>query len=223
VNGAIETVGVAEERHRRSGGAAERQALHHNSDHREAFPVGPFVSDDSGMGMAVPERLTLSIASVSVSVCSRVISDSLTTEETVIKRVMLGMMALVTVAMFVASQGVSQPPGGREDKGGPVEKEKDGKDSPKIEAKADQYLKAMSSFLAGSDQKAPPQAPQPTRPEPAQTEPADKELAKVRSELAVTQKALTETRQALAKNQMELATNQKTLAEVTRAGKTLRK
>jgi len=65
------------------------------------------------------------------------------------KRVLFGMMVFAAVALLVASQGVSQPPGGKEDKGGPGEKEKDSKDRPKIEPKADQYLKAMSSYLAG--------------------------------------------------------------------------
>ena len=53
------------------------------------------------------------------------------------KRVLFGLMAFAAVAMFVASQGVSQSPSGKADKGGLAEKEKDGKESPKIEPEAD--------------------------------------------------------------------------------------
>jgi hypothetical protein len=41
------------------------------------------------------------------------------TEETMMKRVLFGMMAFAAVAMFLASQAASQPPDGKEDKGGP--------------------------------------------------------------------------------------------------------
>jgi uncharacterized protein (TIGR03000 family) len=56
----------------------------------------------------------------------------------------------------------------------------------------------------------------------AQTEPADKELVKLRAELAATQKTLAETRQTLAKSQTDQADAQAKLAEIIKTDKTLR-
>ena len=60
------------------------------------------------------------------------------------KRVLIGMMAFAAVAVFVGSRAESQPRDGKDDKGG----QNAPQDAPKIEPKADQYLKAMSSCLA---------------------------------------------------------------------------
>ena len=57
----------------------------------------------------------------------------------------------------------------------------------------------------------------------AQTEPADKELAKVRAELAAAQKALIETKQSLEKSQTDQAAAQAKLAELAKTSETLRK
>lgn len=57
----------------------------------------------------------------------------------------------------------------------------------------------------------------------AQTEPADKELAKVRLELAAAQKALTETRQTLEKSRSDLTAAQAKSAEIAKTTEALRK
>jgi len=44
------------------------------SDDRDAFAVVSVVSDDSGMGMEVPESFTLSFAVAGFGFCTRVIS-----------------------------------------------------------------------------------------------------------------------------------------------------
>jgi chromosome segregation ATPase len=84
-------------------------------------------------------------------------------------------------------------------------------------------LFGIGGWIAGSDQTVPPRSALPARPEPGQTEPADKELAKVRSELAANRKALNETKEALAKCQMDQVAAKAKLAEMTRAGESLRK
>jgi uncharacterized protein (TIGR03000 family) len=58
---------------------------------------------------------------------------------------------------------------------------------------------------------------------PAQTEPSDRELVKLRVELASAQSALAETRQALEKSQAEQAAAKAKLAEITVTGEALRK
>jgi len=57
----------------------------------------------------------------------------------------------------------------------------------------------------------------------AQTEPLDRDLAKVRSDLAAAQKELTQTKQALEKSQKDQAEAQVKLADATRTAEHLRK
>jgi hypothetical protein len=69
------------------------------------------------------------------------------------KRTAIGILAFGFGAIFCASLAVSQAPGGKENKVGPgvsaKEVVKENKNSPKIELKADQLLKAMSTYMAG--------------------------------------------------------------------------